>query len=212
MNKSFIKMAVAKSVLTIALIGGASVTQAQVLGGGAGGGLGGNLGGTLGGSMGSIGGVGQGSMNGTLGGTIEHADTLRHTRSGALERTRDAGGHVRDRAAGTRGTAQDAASSSGELAGSVVATRDAMPVPQAQGAPGLPSTPSAPDSLPAMPALPSTDKHASVTGNANGNAGLIATTPAADSTRPQHLASPVDAHANADGNATANASADVSGG
>src|SRR6476646_10484336 len=93
MNKSFIKIAVAKSILTIALVGGATIAQAQVLGGGATGGLGGSLGGTLG------------------GGTFDHGDTLRRTGSGALDRTRDVGGRVKDRAAGTRDTVQGAASS-----------------------------------------------------------------------------------------------------
>src|SRR3954465_9579179 len=103
MNKALIKSAVA-----FALVCGAPLIQAQVLGGG--GGLGGNLGGTLGGGMGSIGGMGQGSMNGTLGGTFDHGDTLRRAGSDTLERTRDAGGRVRDRAAGTRDTVQGAAS------------------------------------------------------------------------------------------------------
>src|SRR6476646_4831534 len=111
MNKSFIKIAVAKSILTIALVGGATIAQAQVLGGGATGGLGGSLGGTLGGGMGSIGGMGQGGLDGSLGGTFDHGDTLRRTGSGALDRTRDVGGRVKDRAAGTRDTVQGAASS-----------------------------------------------------------------------------------------------------
>ena len=48
-----------KPVAAFALICGAPLLQAQVLGGGATGGLGGNLGGTLGNGMGSIGGNGQ---------------------------------------------------------------------------------------------------------------------------------------------------------
>src|ERR1043165_267924 len=111
MNKFFSKTAVAKAIVTIQLVGSAPVIHAQVLGGGAGGGLGGNLGGTLGGGMGSIGGMGQGGMNGTLGGPFCHGDALRRTGSGALDRTREAGGRVRDRAAGTRDTVQGAASS-----------------------------------------------------------------------------------------------------
>jgi hypothetical protein len=66
MNKNFLK-----SLAAFALICGAPLVQAQVLGGGATGGLGGNLGGTLGTGMGSgmgtLGGNGQGSLAGTLG-------------------------------------------------------------------------------------------------------------------------------------------------
>src|SRR4051812_6500950 len=100
MNKFFSKSAMAKSIVSIALVCGAPLIQAQVLGGGATGGLGGSLGGTLGGGMGSIGGMGQGGVDGAFGGTFDHGDTLRRTGSGALERTRDVGGRVRDRAAG----------------------------------------------------------------------------------------------------------------
>src|SRR3954465_3254760 len=100
MNKNFIKL-----IAACALIIGAPLVEAQVLGGGATGGLGGNLGGTLGNGMGSIGGNGQGSMDGTLGGNLEHGAPLRRHTTGAVDRTRDVGGRVRDRAAGTRDTA-----------------------------------------------------------------------------------------------------------
>src|SRR4051795_5506187 len=98
MNKFFIRSAMAKSVVTMALVCGAPLIQAQVLGGGAGGGLGGGLGGALGGGMGSLGGMGHGGIDGSIGGTIDHGDTLRRTSSGAIDRTRDATGRVRDRA------------------------------------------------------------------------------------------------------------------
>ena len=88
-----------KPVAVFALICGAPLLQAQVLGGGAGGGLGGSLGGTLGGGMGSIGGMGQGSANGALGGSLDHSDTLRRHATGALDRTRETTGRVRDRVA-----------------------------------------------------------------------------------------------------------------
>ncbi len=93
-----------KPVAAFALICGAPLIQAQVLGGGATGGLGGAVGGTLGGGMGSIGGTGQGNAGGTLGGTLDHGDTLRRHTSGAVDRTRDTGSRVRDRATSTRDT------------------------------------------------------------------------------------------------------------
>src|SRR5688572_3712578 len=101
-----------KPLAAFALVCGAPLIQAQVLGGGgATGGLGGNLGGSLGGSMGnsagSIGGMGQGGATGTLGGTLDHGDTLRRTGRGAIDRTRDTTGRVRDRAAATRDRARD---------------------------------------------------------------------------------------------------------
>ena len=65
-----------KPVAVLAVICGAPVLQAQILGGGAGGGLGGSLGGTLGSGMGSVGGMGQGGMNGALGGSLERTGTL----------------------------------------------------------------------------------------------------------------------------------------
>ena len=103
-----------KPVAAFALICGAPMLQAQVLGGGATGGLGGNLGGTLGNGMGSIGGNGQGSMGGTLGGSLDHGDMLRRHTTGAVDRAHETGGRVRDRASGTRdavaGTATSAAS------------------------------------------------------------------------------------------------------
>jgi len=103
-----------KPVAAFALICGAPLLQAQVLGGGATGGLGGNLGGTLGNGMGSIGGNGQGSMGGTLGGSLDHGDMLRRHTTGAVDRAHETGGRVRDRASGTRdavaGTATSAAS------------------------------------------------------------------------------------------------------
>ena len=76
-----------KPVAAFALICGAPLVEAQVLGGGATGGLGGSLGGALGGGMGSIGGNGQGSLGGTLGGGLDHGDTLRRHTTGAVERT-----------------------------------------------------------------------------------------------------------------------------
>src|SRR5688500_19852962 len=97
MNKSFF----IKPVVAFALICGAPLLQAQVLGGNAGGALGGGLGGTLGGGMGSIGGMGQGSANGALGGSIDRTDTLRRHTSGTLERTRETTGQVRDRVSST---------------------------------------------------------------------------------------------------------------
>src|SRR5215510_1207297 len=102
---NFISKPLVQAMAVFALVSGAPLIQAQVLGGGATGGLGGNLGGTLGGGMGSIGGAGHGNMGGTLGGSLDHADTLhRRTSSRAVERSRDVGGRVRDRAAGTRDT------------------------------------------------------------------------------------------------------------
>src|SRR5687767_6068818 len=99
-----------KPMAAVALICGAPLIQAQVLGGGATGGLGGSLGGTLGNGMGSVGGMGQGNVGGTLGGSLDHGDTLRRTSSGAVERTRDTTRRARqgvtDRAATTRDTAQ----------------------------------------------------------------------------------------------------------
>ena len=62
-----------------ALICGAPLIQAQVLGGGAAGGLGGGLNGTLGGGMGSIGGAGNGAASGSLGGGLDGTGTLRRT-------------------------------------------------------------------------------------------------------------------------------------
>src|SRR5215510_11328629 len=109
-----------KTVAVLALICGAPLIQAQVLGGGAAGGLGGNLGGTLGNGMGSIGGNGQGSLGGTLGGSLDHGDTLRRHTTGAVDRTREVGGRARERAAGTRdvitGTASSAASTAASSA------------------------------------------------------------------------------------------------
>jgi hypothetical protein len=82
-----------RPMAAFALICGAPLVQAQVLGGGATGGLGGAVGGTLGGGMGSIGGNGQGNAGGTLGGTLDHGDTLRrHTRAQSTGRVKPAAG------------------------------------------------------------------------------------------------------------------------
>ena len=62
------------------------------------------LGGTLGDGLGSIGGSGQGNIGGTLGGSLDAGDTLRRHTSGAVDRTRETGGRVRDRATSTRDT------------------------------------------------------------------------------------------------------------
>ena len=102
MNKYFIKSAAA-----FALICGAPLLQAQVLGGGATGGLGGSLGGTLGGGMGSVGGMG--NAGGTLGGSLDHGDTLRRHASGAVDRTRETTGRAKRlglRPLGSRGKAR----------------------------------------------------------------------------------------------------------
>ena len=111
-----------KPVAAFALICGAPLLQAQVLGGGATGGLGGTLGGTLGGGTGSIGGMGQGGVGGTLGGSLDHGDTLRRHATGTVDRTREISGRVRDRAASTRDTVQGtaastASSASGQVSG-----------------------------------------------------------------------------------------------
>ena len=86
-----------KPVAVLAFVCGAPALHAQILGGNAGGGLGGSLGGTLGGGMGSIGGMGQGNGTGAIGGGIDRTDALRRHATGAVERTRDATGNVRDR-------------------------------------------------------------------------------------------------------------------
>src|SRR3954465_5402844 len=93
---------VIKPVAAFALLCGAPLLQAQVLGGGAAGGLGGNLGGTLGSGM--------GSATGSIGGTFDRGDTLGGAR-GAVDRTRDTGRRVKDRAMNNRETAQTTASS-----------------------------------------------------------------------------------------------------
>src|SRR5688572_21753275 len=93
-----------KAIAAFALVCGAPLIQAQVLGGGAAGGLGGGLNGTLGRGMGSIGGAGQGDASGALGGGLDGAGTLRRTTSGAVDHTRETTGRVRDRAASTRDT------------------------------------------------------------------------------------------------------------
>src|SRR5262245_1589803 len=100
-----------KPVAAFALICGAPLIQAQVLGGGATGGLGGGLGGTLGNGMGSVNGMGHGGIDGTLSGGLDHGDTLRRHASGAVERTRETTGRVKDRAATTRDNAHGALSS-----------------------------------------------------------------------------------------------------
>ena len=104
-----------KTIAVFALICGAPLLQAQVLGGNATGGLGGGLGGTLSGAGGSLGGMGQGNVGGSIGGTFDHGDTLRRHATGTVDRTREIGGEVRqgasDRASSTRDTAQGAASS-----------------------------------------------------------------------------------------------------
>ncbi len=86
-----------KPVAVLALFCGAPVLQAQVLGGGAGGGLGGSLGGTLGAAWVPVGGMGQGNANGALGGSLERTDELRRHTTGAVDRTRETTGRVRDR-------------------------------------------------------------------------------------------------------------------
>jgi hypothetical protein len=78
-----------KPVAVFALICGAPLLQAQVLGGNATGGLGGGLGGTLSGAGGSIGGMGQGNVGGSIGGTLDHGDTLRRHATGTVDRTRE---------------------------------------------------------------------------------------------------------------------------
>ena len=108
-----------KPMAAFALICGAPLLQAQVLGGGLGGGLNGAMGGTLGNGMGSLGGNGQGSVGGNLGGdmggALDHGDALRRHAGGAVERTRDMGSRAHDRVSSTRdavgGTASSAASS-----------------------------------------------------------------------------------------------------
>src|SRR6478752_7463163 len=100
-----------KTIAVLALICGAPLLQAQVLGGNAAGGLGGGLGGTLGSGMGSMSGNGQGAFGGNLGGTFDHGDALRRHAGNAVDRTRDVGSRVHDRADNTRSAAQGAGES-----------------------------------------------------------------------------------------------------
>jgi hypothetical protein len=220
MNKNIIK-----SLAAFALIGGAPLLQAQVLGGGATGGLGGNLGGTLGNGMGSIGGSGQGSMGGTLGGTFDHGDTLRRHTTGAVDRTRETGGRVRDRASGTRdvitGTGSSAASSaqgqvsgaasgaanaaSNGIAGSSNAAGNAAGSVQ-KPAYGAPSAPALPD---VSPPSAKGDGKASADGGVAGSLTKPEPT-TSNATQPQGFSSPVRASANANANANGDASVSTS--
>jgi len=142
MNQKFLKSAVA-----FALVCGAPLLQAQVLGGGAGGALGGGLGGSLGGGIGTLGGSGNGSMNGALDGSLgglAHGDTLRRAGAHAVERTReivnDAGQRAHEGAARSRDTAQGAATTVGSAAQGINGSASAAGNGAASGAGSIQST------------------------------------------------------------------------